>query len=127
MLPMLTAADVNLVAVGRGDQPMTAPGVHWMQVDVRDEHHRTRASPVLHGLASAHHHVVLLDLVLDRRSVATMQCSIGASSSYLLGLGHDMAAVGHHICYVLASTTATLAPWILQTSYGLAKRRQLSA
>lgn len=125
LLPQLAASKLVVLAVSR--VPVPAAGVRWMQVDVTNSQHRARAFPVLQELASIHQAVVLLDLVLDRRSVRAMRRSIEASTSYVIRLGRHLTAEGCSVRYVLASTTAALAPWLLQTPYGLAKRRQLSA
>lgn len=127
LLPKLTASGLTPLAVTRAHLP-AAPtlGTHRIRLDLIDAHQRARAQPVLHGVASTHHRVILLDLVLDRRSVAAMRRSIAASTSYILGLGRRLAADGHDIRYVLASTTAVLAPRLFQTPYGLAKQRRLA-
>ncbi len=65
---------------------------------------------MLQRFASVYRRVVLVDLVLDRRSVRAMRDSIAASTRYLAGLGCELASAGHEVSYVLASTTAALAP-----------------
>ncbi len=127
LLPRLAKADLAPIAVARASEPGTpAPGVHWLQIDVTDERHCRRALPVLQRLASLYGRVVLVDLVLDRRSVSAMRDSTIDSTRYVCALGRRFSTGGHVVSYVLASTTAILAPWPLQTPYGLAKRRQLA-
>ncbi len=128
LLPRLAEADLTPIAVARARTPATpVAGVHWTQIDVTDERHCRRALPVLQRLASIYRRVVLVDLVLDRRSVSAMRHSITASTRYVCALGREFATGGHQVSYVLAGTTAALAPWPLQTPYGLAKRRQLAS
>lgn len=97
-----------------------------MQVDVTNPDEWTRSYRALAGIAGIHRHVVLVDLLLNRTTVTTMRTSLTAASSYVLGLDEWLATSGQSTSLVAASTTATMAPWLYQTPYGLAKRRQLT-
>jgi len=98
-----------------------------LRVDLTDPRQRACGRSVLEDLARDHETIALLDLVLDRHSVPAMRRSIAASTTFVLGLGQHLRMQHRQVSYILASTTAALAPWAFQTPYGLAKKRQLAA
>lgn len=124
LLRALAREDVTVVAATRSPAA-PIPGVDSVRIDLTDLPNRTRAWPVLRSLASHHEHVVIYNLVLDRRTVHCMRTSIHQSTSYAIALGRRLKEGGLGMHHVLAGTTAAMAPWLLQTPYGLAKQRQL--
>ncbi|MQA09391.1 MAG: hypothetical protein GEU98_12730 [Pseudonocardiaceae bacterium] len=127
LLLLLAKEPVTVLAVARKDKPnVRPPGMHWMQIDVTNPAEWPRSLGALTGIAGVHRHTVLVDLLLKRATVTTMRTSIAAVTSYILQLHERLAAVGQSSSLVSASTTATLAPWLYQTPYGLAKRQQLA-
>lgn len=56
-----------------------------------------------------------------------MHNSIAAATAYNLHLRDRLADTERPCSLVAANTTAALAPWLYQTHYGLAKRRQLAS
>lgn len=126
LLRALARRDVTSVSVTRGPASPTTED-DSIQIDLTDRKNRARAWPFLRSLASRHEHVVIYNLVLDRRTVRDMRTSIGESTSYAIALGRHLKEIGLGTHHVLASTTAAIGPWLLQTPYGLAKQRQLRA
>ncbi len=127
LLPILAAGPWVVVAVARKEKPRDPPPtVHWIQIDVTEVDLWERSLHVFCGMASIHDRVIIVDLLLDKTSVAAMRWSLTAGTAYIAHLRSRLATVNRPSSLVLASTTAVLAPWLYQTPYGLAKRRQLS-
>lgn len=128
LLPRLAGPGLTTVSVTRHGGPAQQDGgFHQLRIDLMYPRQRARGRSVLEGLARDHESIALLDLVLDRHSVTTMRRSIAASTTFVLGLGGYLRMQHCQVSYVLASTTAALAPWVFQTPYGIAKKRQLAA
>lgn len=126
LLPVLAAGPWVVVAVARKEKPPDPPPtVHWIQIDVTEVDLWERSLRVFCGMAEIHDRVIIVDLLLDKASVTTMRRSLAAGTAYIARLRLRLAAVSRPSSLVLASTTAVLAPWLYQTPYGLAKRRQL--
>jgi NAD(P)-dependent dehydrogenase (short-subunit alcohol dehydrogenase family) len=126
LLPILAAGPWVVVAVARKEKPLDLPlAVHWIQVDVTEVDLWERSLRAFCGMAEIHDRVIIVDLLLDKASVTTMCRSLAAGTAYIVRLRSRLAAVSRPSSLVLASTTAVLAPWLYQTPYGLAKRRQL--
>lgn len=127
LLPLLAAEPVTVLAVARKNKPSIRPrGVHWVEVDVTNPDEWPRSLGALTGITGVNRHVVVVDLLLKRTTVTAMRTSIVAITSYILRLRDRLAYADQSSSLVAASTTATLAPWLYQTPYGLAKRRQLT-
>jgi hypothetical protein len=126
LLPILAAGPWVVVAVARNEKPPDPPStVHWIQIDVTEVSLWERSLRVFCGMAEIHDRVIIVDLLLDKSSVAAMRWSLTAGTAYIARLRSRLTAVNRPSSLVLASTTAVLAPWLYQTPYGLAKRRQL--
>lgn len=126
LLPVLAAGPWAVVAVTRRQKPPDPlPAVHWTQVDVTVTDSREQSLRSLLGLASAHDQVIVVDLLLDKSSVTAMRRSLSAGTTYITRLCSCLTTANQPVSLVLASTTAVLAPWLYQTPYGSAKRRQL--
>lgn len=124
LLQALAGRDVTVVSVARSPACPT-PGIASIEIDFTDLENRARAWPALSSLASPHEHVVIYNLVLDRRTVRSMRKSVGESTTYAIALSQQVKEIGLGTHHVLAGTTAAVGPWLLQTPYGLAKQRQL--
>lgn len=124
LLPRLSGASGDVVAVSRQNRSAAAAAL-WMHVDVTQADRWERSLNDLCTMARDRAQVIVVDLVLDKTSVATMRASLASATAYTLRLRVRLAAVNRPSSLVLASTTAVLAPWPYQTPYGLAKRRQL--
>lgn len=126
LLPILAAGPWVVVAVVRKEKPPDPPPtVHWIQIDVTEVNLWERSLRVFCGMAEIHDRVIIVDLLLDKASVTTMRRSLATGTAYIARLRSRLAAVSRPSSLVLASTTAVLAPWLYQTPYGLAKRRQV--
>lgn len=97
-----------------------------MQVDVTDCAGWPRSLCALVDIGGVSQRVVLVDLLLNRATVTAMRSSIAAVTAYIRRLRDRLVASDQTCSLVAASTTAVLAPWLYQTPYGLAKRRQLA-
>lgn len=127
LLRELPTVDLTTLAVTREPKVTIArSAVHWVQIDVTEPYRWQRGVRTMCEVASTHLEIILFDLILDRRSVSTMRRSIASSTKYVLALGGQLASGDRCVRYVLASSTAALAPLPFQTPYGLAKRRQLT-
>lgn len=127
LLPRLTIKPISVLGIARQNKPVTWPsGMHWMQVDVTNPDEWPRSLGALVGIAGVHQRVIVVDLLLRRATVAAMRDSIAAITGYVLRLRDRLAAADLSCSLIAASTTAVLAPWLYQTPYGLAKRRQLA-
>lgn len=126
LLPTLAAGPWAVLAVAHGEKrPGFPSAVHWIQTDVTEVDLWERSLLMSCGMAEIHDRVIIVDLLLDRTSVTAMRRSLAAGTAYVLRLRSRLAAANRPSSLVLASTTAVLAPWLYQTPYGLAKRRQL--
>lgn len=125
LLPILADGTRTVIGVVRDKKPdMTRPDLHWMQVNVTERDVWRRSLLALSGIASIYQRTIVIDLVLDRRTVSAMRRSIADTTGYTRKLVDTIAERGSAPVLVAASTTAILAPWLYQTPYGLAKRRQ---
>lgn len=128
LIRALAAADATLVAIVRTSlTPPCAAVFRWIETDVCDEDRWKTTQGTLCRLVSGHDNIIIVDLILDRRSVSAMRTSIGASVRRLRRLGELLSGDRHNVRYVLAGTTAATAPWPFQTPYGAAKRRQVAS
>ncbi|MFD4786243.1 hypothetical protein ACFWN1_04030 [Streptomyces sp. NPDC058459] len=93
----------------------------WLVTDLSEG--PCSVSPLVDRLRDAES-VTLVDLVLDRRSVATMRRSLATSTKFTIAVRHCLHAARVPARIVVASSTAVLAPIGLRTPYGIAKRRQ---
>ena len=126
LLPILANEPAMVVAVTRNNTPGVQPrGIRRMRLDVTNPDECAHSLDVLTGIARAYRYTVLVDLILNRATVTTMRTSITAAASYVLRLHERLRTTDQFPSLVSASTTATLAPWLYQTPYGLAKRHQL--
>lgn len=127
LLPILAAEPVTVLGIARQDKPARWPrGMHWMQVDVTNPEEWPRSLGALADIAGVRQRVVCVDLLLKRATVAAMRNSTAAATAYILHLRDQLADTDQPCSLVAANTTAALAPWLYQTPYGLAKRRQLA-
>ncbi len=125
LLPILANGTRTVVAVVRDHKSdLVRPDLHWMQVDVTERDLWQRSLLALSGIASIYQRTIVVDLVLDRRTVSTMRRSIADATDYARELIGAIVRRGSAPVLVAASTTAVLAPRFYQTPYGLAKRRQ---
>lgn len=125
LLPRLADASRDVVAVNRRNRPAAAATARWVRMDTTQADRWEHSLDELCAMAKDRTQVIIVDLVLDKASVATMRSSLASVTAYALRLRARLAAVNRPSSLVLASTTAVLAPWPYQTPYGLAKRRQL--
>lgn len=129
LLPhLIDETDQSAVVVGVSrSKPNTLPrGIRWQLFDLADGHYVDLATRALSGMSTVCADVVVVDAVLDKSSVWAMRRSIAATAPFVELLASRAAVHGRPVSVVLASTTAVLAPWLYQTPYGLAKRRQLA-
>jgi hypothetical protein len=127
MLPILAAESWVVVGVAREKKPPNLPPtMHWIQIDVTEVDLWEQSLRVFCGMASIYKQVIVIDLLLDKATVTTMRRSLTAGSAYISELRSRLATADRPSSLVLASTTAVLSPWLYQTPYGLAKRRQLA-
>ncbi len=127
LLPALASGPWGVVAVMREKKPPNPPpSVSWIQIDVTQTELWERSLRVFCGMADIHERVTIVDLVLDPTTVTTMRSSLAAGTLYIKRLRTRLSALDRPSSLVLASTTAILAPWLYQTPYGMAKRRQLA-
>ena len=125
LLPLLANGAYTVVGVVRDQRPaLMLPDLHWMQIDVTERDVWERSLLALSGIASIYQRTIVVDLVLDRRTVSTMRRSITDTTAYARRLNDAIVQRGSTPVHVAASTTAVLAPRLYQTPYGLAKRRQ---
>lgn len=126
LLPVLASGPWTVVAVARDRKPADRPqSVHWIQIDVTEVDLWERSLRVFCGMADIHEHVIIVDLLLDKTTVTAMRRSLATGAAYIARLRARLAQVPRSTSLILASTTAVLSPWLYQTPYGLAKRRQL--
>lgn len=129
LLPHLadeTDRSAVVVGVSRSKPRTLVPGMRWQLFDLTDERHVDLATQALTGMSTVCEEVVVVDAALDKSSVSAMRRSIAATVPFVELLASRAAVHGRPLSVVLASTTAVLAPWLYQTPYGLAKRRQLA-
>ncbi|MGH3800522.1 MAG: hypothetical protein ACRDTD_10390 [Pseudonocardiaceae bacterium] len=127
LLPLLAAEPVTVLGIARqGKHPRWPRRMHWPQVDVTNPEEWPHSLNALAHIAGVHERVVCVDLLLNRATVTAMRNSIAAVTTYILCLRDRLAEADRACSLVAASTTAVLAPWLYQTPYGLAKRRQLA-
>lgn len=127
LLPILAAGPWVVVAVTRKDKPIAPPSnTHWIQIDVTEVDLWERGFRVFCGMADIHDRVIIVDLLLDKTTITTMRRSLAAGTAYIARLRSRLIALNRPSSLVHVSTTAVLAPWLYQTPYGLAKRRQLA-
>jgi len=125
LLPMLAGRGFPVAAITRNHDPgMRGADLSVIPADVTERPHWPQTFRALSATVGERRMVVIADLILDRSSVPAMRQSIAAASAYTRGLARLVTDTGGTPRIVAASTTATLAPWIYQTPYGLAKRRQ---
>ncbi|GAB3950035.1 NAD-dependent epimerase/dehydratase family protein [Streptomyces sparsus] len=113
-------------AIGLSRQPDTTGRQHadWIRADLTATSDWRQAQKRLSHLLVGEEEVVLADLLLDRTSVTSMRRSICAATAFTLRTQDALAANGFTVRVLAASTTAALAPCLLQTPYGRAKRQQ---
>lgn len=127
LLPILATGPWGIMAVTRNNKPPAPPrNVHWIQIDVTEVDLWERSLRVFCGMADIYDRVIIVDLLLDKATATAMRQSLAAGLVYITRLRSRLATVDRPSSLVLASTTAVLAPWLYQTPYGLAKRRQLT-
>lgn len=125
LLPVLADGKRTVIGVVRDQKSdVMRPNLHWMQVDVTERDVWQRSLLALSGIASIYRRTIVVDLVLDRRTVSAMRQSIADTTEYTRKLIDKIAERGATPLLVAASTTAILAPWPYQTPYGSAKRQQ---
>jgi hypothetical protein len=125
LMPMLADGVPTVIGVVRDRKPdLRRSDLHWMQVDVTERDVWQRSILALSGIASIYPRTVIVDLVLDRRTVSTMRRSIADTTSYVRRLTTSVINRGSTPLLLAASTTAVLATRLYQTPYGSAKRRQ---
>lgn len=128
LLPhLIDETDQSAVVVGVSrSKPHTLPrGLRWQLLDLADGHYVDLATRALSGMSTVCDEVVVVDAVLDKSSVSAMRRSIAATAPFVELLASRAAIHSRPVSVILATTTAVLAPWLYQTPYGLAKRRQL--
>lgn len=100
--------------------------INWLHLDVTGPGAAARTISELTAMTGPILNIIVVDLVLDRTSVAAMRTSLAASAAYSIELAHQVRANEGTSAVVSASTTSVLAPAIYQTPYGRAKRAQLA-
>ncbi|WP_189169558.1 hypothetical protein [Pilimelia anulata] len=123
-LPLYLAAGFEVVAVSR-TRPEALQNGLWIAADLADHRDQVRMVTAVDRLTAGHRHVWLVDSALDRSGVDAMRRSIDGVTTTVLRLHSHLAARSRWCGLIAASTTAVLAPGLLQTPYGLAKRRQV--
>lgn len=127
LLPLLFNSD-NVLAGSRATHERSCSGsARWLHLDLTDHDAVATTISRLAAMAAEDTHVIVVDLVLDRTSVATMRRSIAASARYVIALTGRVREYGGTCAVVSASTTAVLAPTFYQTPYGHAKHDQLTS
>ncbi|EST38913.1 hypothetical protein N566_04995 [Streptomycetaceae bacterium MP113-05] len=124
LLAELHAQGRRAIGISRQPGATVATRVDWIQADLAATEQWPRAQKQLFHLLAGEKEVVLADLLLDRTSVTSMRRSIGAVTAFTLRAQHTLVTNGFTVQVLAASTTATLAPRMLQTPYGRAKRAQ---
>ncbi|GAA2514409.1 hypothetical protein [Pilimelia columellifera] len=123
-LPLFTAAGFEVIAVSR-TRPEPRRDSMWIGADLTDQRAQTAVATAVDRLTAGQQHVWVVDSVLDRSGVDAMRRSIDAATTTVLRLHTNLAGRGRTCVLIAASTTAVLAPGLLQTPYGLTKRRQV--
>lgn len=125
---LLATTGFDTIGITRGPASGQADaGVDHWYADLRSRSDRTGIAAAIADRARDRPGVVIVDVVLDRTGVTAMRQSLQAALDTVLLIRGTLAACGPPCTLVSASTTAVLAPWLYQTPYGLAKRRQLLA
>jgi hypothetical protein len=124
LLPLVAECATTVAAVGGLGPSRTWGGLRWIQFDVTERSGWRRSLQTLSEISGDHWRTVVVDLVLNRATVSGMRQSIADVTDYARTLLGIVSREDSTACLVIASTTAVLAPWIYQTPYGLAKRRQ---
>ncbi|WP_433827733.1 hypothetical protein ACQP2E_37865 [Actinoplanes sp. CA-015351] len=122
-LQRFVAAGFDVIAVGRTRPKFLIRG-HWITADLTNEHDRHRLVTTARVLTVASSRVWVVDCVLDRSGVEAMRRSIQGATRTVVQLSRSLADSGRPCVLVAASTTAIVAPKLLQTPYGMAKQRQ---
>ncbi len=125
LLPHLLNLDVDIVGICRKQPTGPCTRARWLLADVADHQRANRAATELARLSTGYPQTVLIDLCLDRSSVTAMRDSIKSAAHFTDLLAARAVNRRQSLLIVTASSTSVLAPWALQTPYGVAKRRQL--
>lgn len=125
LLPHLLDTTEHVVGVSRTRPAHTPSGAHWRVFDATDRQQSILAANTFAEMSRACGDIVVIDLLLDRSTVTAMRRTIRAAAGFICLLGERASSHGRRLSLVAASSTAVLAPWVFQTPYGLAKRRQL--
>lgn len=127
LIPLLTPR-CGVLAVSRTIPATRAFGQErWLNVDLASRDAVSVLFRELRSISSGSTDVILVDLVLDRTSVAAMRRSVIASTRLAAESIERVRALGWTCGVVLASTTAVLAGGLYQTPYGRAKHDQLTS
>ncbi|MBT8228174.1 MAG: hypothetical protein HKP61_18525 [Dactylosporangium sp.] len=128
LLPALAANGLDTLAVARGEAAGRLPaGTRWVCADLRSPADRDAVATQAKAMARGCAGVVVIDVVLDRSGVTAMRRSLSGAADMVTPIVDRCRGVGVAAVLVSASTTAILTPWLYQTPYGLAKRRQAIA
>jgi hypothetical protein len=126
LVPMLAAKNLQVIGVARGRRPEPIPAdVDWVYADLRSSTDRARVASVVTARTWGRSRVLIIDLVLDPSGVQAMRQSLRGALDTVLPLHDQLASPDCTVQLITAGTTAILAPWLYQTPYGTAKRRQV--
>ncbi|GIJ80365.1 hypothetical protein SAMN05443287_10538 [Micromonospora phaseoli] len=125
LMPLLSAAGVDTIAVTRSPCTRQSSAVEWITGELSDRGDQTRVVTAVSERCGGPKRVVVVDLLLDRSGVDGMRRSVQAATDTVLRLRDRLRECSAQPHLIAASTTAVLAPGLYQTPYGLAKRRQV--
>jgi hypothetical protein len=123
---MLAAAEFRVIGVARSRSPESVPAdADWVYADLRSSADRRRVASVVTASTWGQSSVFVIDVVLDRSGVEAMRQSLRGALDTVFLVSDQLVSSGTVGKLISASTTAILAPWLYQTPYGIAKRRQV--
>jgi hypothetical protein len=126
LLPAFAAAGFHTIGVSRASRIAHPPNDgQWITADLTVPVDRVRTAGTIGAHGAGHQRLCIVDVVLDRCGVDAMKDSVHGATDTVVRLRDQLSGTAIRTVLVAASTTAVLAPRVLQTPYGLAKRRQV--
>lgn len=126
LLAKLRAQEHRVISISRQPGTTGERRTDWIQADLTATSQWPQTQKRILHLLAGEEEIVFADLLLDRASVTSMRRSICAATAFTIRTRHALVADGFTVRVLVASTTAALAPFALQTPYGRAKREQAS-
>ncbi len=128
LLPKVRAQGCRVIGISRARPSEPAERyADWVRADLTETAKWPQVQEAILTLLDGQEEAVIADLLLDRGSVTSTRQSIASATRFVVRTRQMLAAEGHAVRVLAASTTAALAPRGLQTPYGVAKREQAIA